>query len=50
MMSSDDLRKVIEDKLISKGMDEDLALQIADEIIDQLEVEEDEPRFSDLDD
>ena len=50
MMNSEDLRKIIEDKLIAKGMDEDIALQIADEIMDCIEIEENEPRFSARDD
>ncbi len=34
-MNFEDLRKIIEDKLISRDMDEDIALAIADEIVEQ---------------
>ena len=44
-MNLEDLRKVIEDKLITKGMDEDIALQIADEIVEHFAEFEDEPHF-----
>lgn len=30
----ENLRKIIEDKLILKGMDEDIALQLADEVVE----------------
>ncbi len=40
-MNLEDLRKIIEDKLIVRGMDEDIALTVADEIVDQYkEIEE----------
>ncbi len=40
-MNLEDLRKIIEDKLIFRGMDEDIALIVADEVVEQFkELEE----------
>jgi hypothetical protein len=41
-MNLEDLRKVVEDKLISRGMDEDIALQVADEIVEHFAALEEE--------